>query len=60
MKFIFSFCKNEKGATAIEYGLIAFLVGIAGIVAFSALGAGILDTYTGIDNDFCNATSDDC
>lgn len=32
------FIKNEKGATAIEYGLIAALVAIAAIVGMGALG----------------------
>jgi pilus assembly protein Flp/PilA len=31
--------KNEKGATAIEYGLIAALVAIAAIVGMTALGS---------------------
>ncbi len=29
--------KNEKGATAIEYGLIAALIAVAFIVAFSTV-----------------------
>ncbi|NNG05165.1 MAG: Flp family type IVb pilin [Inquilinus sp.] len=33
-----SFLKDESGATAIEYGLIAALVSVAAIVALSALG----------------------
>lgn len=55
MKLLISFCKNENGATAIEYGLIASLVAIAGIAAFGTLGAGISDAYTGIEDDFCTA-----
>jgi pilus assembly protein Flp/PilA len=30
--------KDEAGATAIEYGLIAALISVAGITAFSAVG----------------------
>jgi pilus assembly protein Flp/PilA len=38
---------NNKGATAIEYGLIAALIAVAGITAFEAVGGGIQDTFTG-------------
>ena len=30
--------KDESGATAIEYGLIAALISVAAIVAFTAVG----------------------
>lgn len=33
-----NFIKNESGATAIEYGLIAALISVAAIGAMSALG----------------------
>jgi len=39
MQKIFAFAKDESGATAIEYGLIAALVGVGIIV-----GAGVLGT----------------
>ena len=39
MQKIRSFLKNSKGATAIEYALIASIISIAGIAAFLALGA---------------------
>ncbi len=34
-----TFCADESGATAIEYGLIAALVSVAAIGALTALGA---------------------
>jgi Flp pilus assembly pilin Flp len=34
-----SFCRNETGATAIEYGLIAAGISIAIIVAVTGLGS---------------------
>lgn len=40
---------NEDGATAIEYGLIAALIALACIIAFTSLGlnlAGIFDTIS--------------
>jgi pilus assembly protein Flp/PilA len=39
--------KNNKGATAIEYGLIAALIAVAGITAFEAVGTGLTDTFDG-------------
>ena len=35
------FVKDETGATAMEYGLIAALVAVAGIVALDALGSSV-------------------
>jgi pilus assembly protein Flp/PilA len=40
---------NQEGATAIEYGLIAALIALACIIAFTSLGlnlAGIFDTIS--------------
>ncbi|MFV0281871.1 MAG: Flp family type IVb pilin [Rhodoblastus sp.] len=37
-KFISKFMKDESGATAIEYGLIAALIGVAIIAAVKSLG----------------------
>lgn len=31
--------KNEEGATAIEYGLIAALISVAAVAAFSLVGS---------------------
>lgn len=38
MKQIIRFCKDEDGATAIEYGLIAALISVAAIGAMTSLG----------------------
>jgi pilus assembly protein Flp/PilA len=38
--------KDEKGATAIEYGLIAALVAVAAITAMSSLGSQLNTTLT--------------
>jgi len=35
---VINFCRDEEGTTAIEYGLIAALVSVAGISAFTQLG----------------------
>ena len=41
MNTINAFIKDESGATAIEYGLIAALVSVAGITAFQSLGTSL-------------------
>lgn len=42
MKNLFArFVKDESGATAIEYGLIAALVSVVAIGAFTAVGQGV-------------------
>jgi|TARA_R110000772_G_scaffold154732_1_gene265803 pilus assembly protein Flp/PilA len=50
-----TFFADESGATAIEYGLIASLVSLVGIVAFTALGDTVLVAFTDISKDFCVA-----
>ncbi len=39
------FAKDESGATAIEYGLIAALISIALIAAATTLGTNISNTF---------------
>jgi pilus assembly protein Flp/PilA len=47
------FAKDESGATAIEYGLIATLIGVAIIAGATALGGALDTTFQGIaDNNF--------
>jgi pilus assembly protein Flp/PilA len=42
------FLKDESGATAIEYGLIAALVAVAIIVALQALGSSLDGMFTAV------------
>ena len=42
------FLKDESGATAIEYGLIAALVGVAIIAALTALGTSLDGLFNAI------------
>ncbi len=39
-------CKDESGATAIEYGLIAALVSVAAIGALTAMGNSLNQMFT--------------
>ncbi|PDH63787.1 MAG: Flp family type IVb pilin [Sphingomonadaceae bacterium MED-G03] len=45
MQFIRKMLKNEKGATAIEYGLIAALIAVAAIGAMTSLGSQLDGTF---------------
>jgi pilus assembly protein Flp/PilA len=44
-KFITRFAKNESGATAIEYGLIAALIAVALISILTTLGSNLSGTF---------------
>ena len=55
MKFIRKMFKNEDGATAIEYGLIAALIAVAAITAMTSLGGSLENTFNGVSNDLNNA-----
>jgi pilus assembly protein Flp/PilA len=50
MSFFRKLRKEEKGATAIEYGLIAALIAVAAIGAMGALGNSIKNTMTNASN----------
>jgi pilus assembly protein Flp/PilA len=46
MKTLFArFAKDESGATAVEYGLIAALIGVAIILGATALGSKLNSTF---------------
>ena len=42
--------KNEKGATAIEYGLIAALIAVAAIGAMTSVGSKLNTTFNNVSN----------
>lgn len=44
------FLDDERGATAIEYGLIAALISLAAILAFTALGLNLADVFNSVTN----------
>ena len=45
MKTIRKIFTNKKGATAIEYGLIAALIAVAAITAMTSLGGQLSTTF---------------
>ncbi|HEY4115635.1 MAG TPA: Flp family type IVb pilin [Rhizomicrobium sp.] len=51
MSNLFSrFVRDESGATAIEYGLIAALISVVIIGAVTALGTGLQTTFSTVAN----------
>ena len=54
MKFFTKIRKDEKGATAIEYGLIAALIAVAAISAMGVLGNTIDSTLNGTATEMSN------
>ncbi len=57
MKILSKIMKNEDGATAIEYGLIAALIAIAAIVAMGSLGETLSNTFNTVDNELSAANA---
>ncbi|WP_420224806.1 Flp family type IVb pilin [Pigmentiphaga litoralis] len=53
---ITDFLREEEGATAIEYGLIAGLVAVGIIVALTALGTDLSGLFTRISTKLKSAT----
>jgi len=47
---LWSFVTNERGVTAIEYGLIATGIAVAIIATIAALGAHLDATYSTVSN----------
>lgn len=54
MQKIRNFLKNSKGATAIEYGLIAALIAVAAIAAMQGLGNQLKKTFGNVSTAMKN------
>lgn len=50
MKFFNKLVRDEAGATAIEYGLIAALIAVAAITAMQSLGTSLSTTFTTVSD----------
>ena len=57
MKFIKKLRRNEEGATAIEYGLIAALIAVAAITAMQSLGNELSTTFNKVGTNMSNANT---
>ena len=54
-KFFNRFLKNESGATAIEYGLIAALIAVVIITGVSAIGTNLGTKFNTIASNISSA-----
>ena len=51
LKMFLSLSRNVRGATAIEYGLIAALIAVAAIAAMQGLGNRLKTTFTNVSSN---------
>jgi pilus assembly protein Flp/PilA len=51
------FIRDEEGATAIEYGLIAALISVAIIVVLGLAGDSLVEIFTKISDELSGAAS---
>ena len=56
-KFVTRFLKDESGATAIEYGLIAALIAVVLVTTLQAVGTELGKTFTTIKNNLATANT---
>ena len=57
MTFFKTLLRDETGATAIEYGLIAALVSVAAIAAMGSLGNALSNTFNNVSTKMASAQS---
>ena len=57
MTFFKNLVRDEQGATAIEYGLIAALIAVAAITAMTALGSTLTGTFTNVSQKMTPGTT---
>lgn len=57
MKFINKMLRDEQGATAIEYGLIAALIAVAAITAMGTLGNELSTTFSTVSSQLAAANT---
>ncbi|WP_082553619.1 Flp family type IVb pilin [Altererythrobacter sp. Root672] len=55
MKFFNKLLRDEQGATAIEYGLIAALIAVAAMAAMGTIGTQLNSTFTKVGQTLDNA-----
>jgi len=51
MQALFALLKDEGGATAIEYGLIAALIAVAAVVVMGQVGTNLSSTFNTVANN---------
>ncbi|TIX52022.1 Flp family type IVb pilin [Alteraurantiacibacter aquimixticola] len=57
MTFFKNMLRDEEGATAIEYGLIAALIAVAAITALQGVGNELNTTFNKVSEQLSNANT---
>ncbi|GGD52933.1 Flp family type IVb pilin [Erythrobacter arachoides] len=57
MTFFKNLIRDEQGATAIEYGLIAALIAVAAITAMQSLGNELSTTFNNVSTELTEANT---
>jgi pilus assembly protein Flp/PilA len=57
MKFFNKLLRDEQGATAIEYGLIAALIAVAAITAMGQLGNELETTFSTVSTELSESNT---
>lgn len=57
MRKLYKFFRDETGATAIEYGLIAALISVAALTALQGLGDQLSTTFNQVSTSLQSANS---
>jgi len=57
MRLIKTMLKDEAGATAIEYGLIAALIAVAAITAMQGIGTELSSTFNEVQTKLADPAS---
>ena len=56
LRNIIAFIRDEEGATAVEYGLLAALIAAVIVAAVSALGTTLSDAFTKVSNSISSGS----
>lgn len=56
MRMLRLILRNRKGATAIEYALVASLIAVAAITAFRNLGGSVNQTFENVHGELGSAS----
>ena len=57
MKFFNKLLRDEQGATAIEYGLIAALIAVAAMTAMGSIGTELTTTFSAVATKLSGANA---
>ena len=57
MTFFKNMIRDEQGATAIEYGLIAALIAVAAITAMTSVGTSLTATFDDVSAELDSAVA---